>query len=68
MPNDPAAKKSFIQSGGLKKIQEIKAEPGSKLREYMDEINSHYPADIVNYYSPDYAGNLLKRLEEYGGE
>jgi hypothetical protein len=34
----------------------------------MDEINSHYPADIVNYYSPDYAGNLLKRLEEYGGE
>jgi hypothetical protein len=36
LPNDPAAKKSFIQKGGLKKIQEIKTEPGDKLKQYID--------------------------------
>lgn len=54
-----------MQSGGFSKIQEIQAEAGSKLREYIDEINSHYPADIVNYYSPDYAKNLLGKLEDH---
>lgn len=43
LPNDPAAKKSFIQSGGLKKIQEIKSQPGQKLKQYVDEINALYP-------------------------
>lgn len=43
LPNDPAAKKSFIQSGGLKKIQEIKSDPGNKLKQYVDEINALYP-------------------------
>mmetsp|Transcript_26295 Transcript_26295/g.25464 ORF Transcript_26295/g.25464 Transcript_26295/m.25464 type:complete len:98 (+) Transcript_26295:907-1200(+) len=64
LPAHIEAKKTFVQSGGFQKIQEIQAEPGSKLREYIDEINSHYPADIVNYYSPDYAKNLLTKLEE----
>jgi hypothetical protein len=54
-----------VQSGGFQKIQEIQAEPGSKLREYIEEINSHYPQDIVNYYSPNYADGLLKKLDEY---
>ena len=57
-----------MQSGGFQKIQEIPAEAGSKLREYIDEINSYYPPDIVNYYSPNYADNLIKRLEEYHAE
>ena len=37
---------------------------GSKMRDYIDEINNLYPADIVNYYSPNYAEDLLKKLEE----
>ncbi len=57
-----------MQSGGFQKIQEIQAEQGSKLREYIDEINSHYPQDIVNYYSPNYADKLLKRLDDFGGQ
>jgi len=27
------ARKSFVSSGGLQKIQELKAQPGTKLRE-----------------------------------
>ena len=68
LPQNLEAKRTFVQSGGFQKIQEIQAEPGSKLREYVDEINSHYPPDVVNYYSPNYADNLLKRLEEYHAE
>merc|ERR1712060_656653 len=66
LPANLEAKRTFVQSGGFQKIQEIQCEPSSKLREYIDEINSHYPQDIVQYYSPNYADNLLKRLEEYG--
>ena len=68
LPQNLEAKRTFVQSGGFQRIQEIKAEPGSKLREYIDEINSHYPQDIVQYYTPNYADKLLQRLEEYNGE
>merc|ERR1712127_293118 len=66
LPSNLEAKRTFVQSGGFQKIQEIQAEQGSKLKEYIDEINSHYPQDVVNYYSPNYADNLLKRLDEGG--
>lgn len=56
--------RAFVLSEGLKKIQEIKAPPGSKLRLYIDEINSIYPQEVVQYYSPDYANTLLRRLDE----
>lgn len=62
LPNDPAAKKSFIQSGGLKSIQQIKSEPGQKLKQYVDEINALYPLEIVQYYSPGYEQTLLNKL------
>lgn len=65
LPNNNAAKKSFVQSEGLKKIQEINAPPGSKLREYIEVINSLYPQEIVQYYSPDYAKTLMKKLDDF---
>merc|ERR1711939_472248 len=54
------ALKSVVQ-----KIQEVKAEVGSKLRDYIDEINHLYPPEIVNYYSPNYAETLLKKMDEF---
>jgi hypothetical protein len=33
LPHDNQAKKNFVQSGGLQKIQELKAQPGTKLQE-----------------------------------
>jgi 23S rRNA A2030 N6-methylase RlmJ len=65
LPNDTDMKKNFILSEGLKKIQEIQTAPGSKLRQYIDEINNLYPQEIVQYYSPDYANTLLKKLDDY---
>merc|ERR1711966_610180 len=52
LPNDLNARRTFVQSGGLQKIQEVKAEVGSKLHDYIDEINLLYPPEIVQYYSP----------------
>lgn len=46
--------RQFVLSEGLKKIQEIKAQPGSKLRQFIDEINSFYPPEIIQYYSAGY--------------
>ncbi len=64
LPHEHSARKSFIQSGGLKKIQEIKVEVGSKLKQYIDEINAQYPQEIIQYYSPGYEQTLWKKMEE----
>jgi hypothetical protein len=65
LPTSLEAKRTFVQSGGFSKIQEIKCDPNSKLAEHIRDINNEYPPDVVNYYSPDYADKLLQRLEDY---
>jgi len=65
LPTDTQAKKDFVLSGGLKSIQQKQASPESKLRLYIDGINSQYPQEIVQYYSPDYAETLIKKLDDY---
>jgi len=65
LPHNMEARRAFVTSGGLKKIQELQAEPGSKLREYIDLINVCYPEEIVRYYSPNYSQTLLEKLDGY---
>ncbi|KAF5272806.1 hypothetical protein FQA39_LY07833 [Lamprigera yunnana] len=65
LPNDPKARRLFVTSGGLKKTQEIEAEPGSTLMEYIISINSCFPEEIVRYYSPGYPETLLEAVEQY---
>ncbi|XP_071341521.1 sperm-associated antigen 6 [Trachinotus anak] len=65
LPHDSKARRLFVTSGGLKKVQEIEAEPGSPLQEYINAINSCFPEEIVRYYSPGYSEVLLERLETY---
>lgn len=65
LPHDPAARRLFVTSGGLKKVQEIKSEPGSALHEYINTINNCFPEEIVKYYSPGYSDQLLERVEQY---
>ncbi|XP_022621981.1 sperm-associated antigen 6 [Seriola dumerili] len=65
LPHDSKARRLFVTSGGLKKVQEIEAEPGSPLQEYINAINSCFPEEIVRYYSPGYSEVLLERLENY---
>ena len=54
--------RNFAQNGGLQKIQELKAKVGPKIQSLIADINSYYPADIVKYYSPDYAADLLNKI------
>ncbi|KAM9712345.1 sperm-associated antigen 6 [Menidia menidia] len=65
LPHDSKARRLFVTSGGLKKVQEIDAEPGSALREHIIAINGCFPEEIVRYYSPGYSDALLERLESY---
>lgn len=65
LPHDAAARRVFISTGGLKKVQELKAEPGTHLFEYISVINSCYPEDIVRYYTPDFPNTLLERVDQY---
>lgn len=65
LPNDTKARKLFVTSGGLKKVQEIKAEEGSQLAESIRIINSSFPPEIVQFYSPGYSKTLLNRIEEF---
>ena len=65
LPHDVKARKLFVTSGGLKKVQAIKAEPGSALAEYINTINNCYPEEIVKYYSPGYSESLLERMENF---
>lgn len=68
LPNDTAARKLFVTSGGLQKVQEIKAEDGSELKESIDTVNAAFPPEVVKYYSPDYSQTLLDRLDGYTPE
>lgn len=66
LPNQPQARKSFVQSRGLEKIQElITDDKTSKLQEYITTINSCYPPEIVQYYSPNYSETLLAKLDSF---
>jgi 3-methyladenine DNA glycosylase AlkD len=57
--------KAFVSNGGLQRLQELKQRVHEPLREKIDEINSYYPDNIVKYYSPEYATQLLNKIENF---
>uniref|UniRef100_A0A3P8UGZ2 Sperm-associated antigen 6 n=1 Tax=Cynoglossus semilaevis TaxID=244447 RepID=A0A3P8UGZ2_CYNSE len=61
LPNDLLARRMFVTSGGLAKLQEIKSEDDSVLQQYINNINSCFPEEIVRYYSPGYSDVLLEK-------
>jgi sperm-associated antigen 6 len=65
LPNDAEARKAFVTSGTLQKLQLIadKAESGSRLKDSIIAVNAVYPEEIVQYYSPGYSAQLLKKLD-----
>ncbi|CAH3023723.1 unnamed protein product, partial [Porites evermanni] len=65
LPHDAKARKLFVTSGGLKKVQEINPERNTTLSEHINAVNNCYPEEIVRYYSPGYAQTLLQRVEQY---
>ncbi|CAH0549123.1 unnamed protein product [Brassicogethes aeneus] len=65
LPEDPKARRLFVTSGALRKVQEIETKPGSTLFEYISVINSCFPDEIVRYFSPGYSDSLLEKVEQY---
>lgn len=59
---DKEAKKNFAGNEGLRKIQQIKPEEGSKLQEAVDELIALYPADIAQFYSAEYEQVLMNKV------
>jgi len=69
LPNQPAARKSFVQCRGLETIQLLLTDDKtSKLQEYITTINSCYPQEIVQYYSPNYQDTLLSKLDTFSAQ
>jgi len=57
-------KREFVQNGGLGKLQELKNKVTNPiLKEKILEINSYYPEEIVKYYTPETANQLINKVE-----
>ncbi|XP_061574296.1 sperm-associated antigen 6-like [Cololabis saira] len=65
LPHDSKARRLFVTSGGLKKVQEIEAEPDSALQEHINAVNNCFPEEIVRFYSLNHPDVLLQKLENH---
>lgn len=63
LPNDAAARKAFMASGLLQRVQEIKAGAPPKVLESIARINTAFPDEAVKFSDPGYARELLARLD-----
>eukprot|EP01022_Parablepharisma_sp_SALTPOND_P022998 TRINITY_DN4743_c0_g1_i1.p2 TRINITY_DN4743_c0_g1~~TRINITY_DN4743_c0_g1_i1.p2 ORF type:complete len:310 (+),score=51.61 TRINITY_DN4743_c0_g1_i1:2730-3659(+) len=64
LPLSLEAKKYFLQCGGFQKLQHLRADGGTKLKELRDKINGLYPTEVVQYYAPDAKERIIKKIEE----
>lgn len=49
LPHDSKARRLFVTNGGLKRVQEIKADPGSLLQEYINNVNGCFSEEMVRW-------------------
>jgi len=66
LPHDVNAKKLFVTSRGLAKLQEIKekCEEDSPLYEAIGVINNAYPEEVIRYFDPNYSQFLLSKIAD----
>ena len=62
MAKDKEAKKNFASNEGLRIIQQINPESGSKLQEAIEELVALYPADIAQFYNAEYENVLMNKV------
>lgn len=65
LKTDLEARKSFMLSGCLQKLQSVKADQGSELQEHIAAINACYPPEVIQSFSPNFKETMLKKLEEF---
>lgn len=49
LPYDSKARRQFVTNGGLKRVQEIKADPGSAIEGYINNINGCFSEEIIRW-------------------
>ncbi len=66
LKDDKEYKKEFINTGGLRTLQEIRSNEScpEDIQNTIDKINREYPEDVINYYSPAFQMKINKKLEE----
>ena len=65
LPHDQQARRTFVQSGGLQLVCQLAEDADGKLAEHIKGIQDCYPPEIVEYYSPKYADQLMKKIDEF---
>lgn len=65
LKDSESERKAFVLNGGLQRLQELKQKVSEPSKEKIDEINSYYPDNMVKYYSPEYATQLLNKIETF---
>ena len=51
-----------MKNQGLRKIQELDARDHPELDEYIDTIKNCFPPDVVDFYAPNYADALARKV------
>ena len=65
LKNNKTEQADFVKLEGLHKLQKLKSRLPEPLREKIDEINHYYPEVLVKTFSPEYASQLLAKMEDY---
>ena len=54
LPINSEQQKAFVVSGSLAFVQQLNQSADGKLQEQIETLNSIYPPDVVEYYTPGY--------------
>ncbi|CDJ61014.1 armadillo/beta-catenin-like repeat protein, putative [Eimeria maxima] len=64
LPNDPKARRAFVQTGALETLLKIReTEAASEILDYIQSVCNLYPPEVVNYYSPGYSAILMEKID-----
>ena len=65
LSKNPKARAPFVQSGGFRSVQMLQIGDDTKIKSLIDAINDCYPDQAVRAYSPQYAEELNKEVENF---
>jgi HEAT repeat protein len=65
LPKNPKARVPFFTSGGFRSVQNIRAEPGTKIREYIDAINECFPEHAAKFCAPTAEEAILQEIQSF---
>ena len=54
LPLSAEQQKAFVSSGSLEYVQQLNQTANGKLQEHIETLNSIFPPDVVEYYTPGY--------------